>query len=183
MLHQSTTQLTHKDNDAIPAALAILQHEHLAFTGLLRHYCDSMWEPDRLRLLRSLCREVHLHYTAETGVFLPVCARALAAPSLLHRGGADYAIVTALIVEIDASAADGLRVESQIVELKQYVCEHIEAQEGPSGLFERVRQLDLGWEALEKALIARRQVLSRRYASLVSNTSRRGLARARRGEC
>lgn len=166
--HESKAQLMRMDQDATPEALKILRFEHLALEGLFRRYFDSIWEADRLRLLRSLCREVYLHYTAETGVFVPACARALADPSILHRGGADYAVVTALIVEIDASAADGFRVESHIAELNQCVNEHIEAQDGPAGLFELVRQSDLGWEVLEKVLIVRRHELSSRYGSFAA---------------
>jgi hypothetical protein len=133
--------------------LARLKREHEDLKKLFRCYFTSMPELHRLRLLRLLCRDIRLHYTTEACVFFPACARALADHSILDRAAIDYGTVMPLVQQVESAAAAGLCLESAILELRQRVFAHIDTANGPFGLFELVRRFDLGWEAIEKALV------------------------------
>jgi hypothetical protein len=154
-----------EDGNPTPIALAMLRREHVALKNLFRCYFASMSERHQLRLLRALFRDIQLHYATEASVLIPACARVLGDPSILDRAGIDYAVVMMLIEEIERSATFGVRLEAKIIELRRRVFAHIDAADGPAGLFELVRRFDLGWEVIEKDLAAQRRALGRRFGS------------------
>jgi hypothetical protein len=124
--------------------LARLRRDHVELKNDFQRYFASTSELHRLRLLRSLCRDIRSHYATEACVFFPACARALSDPSILDRAAVDYGTVMPLLQQIECSASAGLCLESRVVELRQRIFAHIDAASGPLGLFALVERINLG---------------------------------------
>jgi hypothetical protein len=142
--------------------VATLRAEHQELLNLLTCYAASPELQARRELLKSICAQTQLHYTAELGVFYCALEPLPMGNDIMNEGAEGYARAVALANELTSSGSDDRLIEQQIRELRDEILWHINSAEAANGPFALSCQVDVEWEVLERELSKRRQILSQR---------------------
>lgn len=151
--------------DCRESILAALRAEHAEIAALIARYLRTRDMPQRACLLPAMCNAVRLHFTVETGVFIPALARCTRDPTLLRRVGAEYATILSVVNELAAVHPGARGREFKVKQLRTLVMSHIERTEGMEGVLCRAARMKLRWSELGLQMASRRDELARSWSA------------------
>ncbi len=146
-----------------PDAIALLKDDHRKVSKMFASY-DKLGDAalaTKLRLARTLCKELKVHTRIEEEIFYPAVEKALPKEKdLLDEAEVEHEGAKRLIAELDRMKPGQDLFDAKVTVLAEYIKHHV--KEEHEDMFPKVRKTDLDLRALGARMAARKATLAKR---------------------
>lgn len=141
-----------------PDAIALLTDDHRRMQALFADYDQARGSLRKRQVVVAICTELTVHAIVEEELLYPAC-RTLLGDAIHEEIEADREAAVAMVADMLGMGPDSEHYDGMVRAMRRHLEHHILTEEGPGGLFDRLRRSGMDLAHLGRRMRARRRGL------------------------